>query len=99
MALLCRNRFIQEKISGYCKCWNICHHLLGYGIIGIVIANSFAGFHAETLKRVYVAILGVLAVVVVPLEIYRCKSQIMHHAVIIHRELWNRSRRKLMKLC
>ncbi|TKY53987.1 Cytochrome b561 and DOMON domain-containing protein [Spatholobus suberectus] len=79
-----------NKEAGYCKCWNICHHLLGYAIIGVVIANIFAGFHTEALKRVYVGILGVLAVVAVPLEIYRCMSMIMHHIVTIHNELWNR---------
>ncbi|XP_029129022.1 cytochrome b561 and DOMON domain-containing protein At4g12980-like [Cajanus cajan] len=79
-----------NKEAGYCKCWNICHHLLGYAIIGIVIANISVGFHDETLRRVYEGILGGLTVLVVPLEIYRCKTKIMHHAVIIHRELWNR---------
>lgn len=76
--------------SGYCKCWNICHHVLGYAVIGIGIANIFAGFHDETLKLVYEGILGVLAVVIVPLEIYRCKNKIMHHVVNIHLALWNR---------
>ncbi|RDY14575.1 Cytochrome b561 and DOMON domain-containing protein, partial [Mucuna pruriens] len=79
-----------NKEAGYCKCWNICHHLVGYSIIGIVIANIHAGFHAETLKRVYDGILGVLTVLVVTLEIHRCKFKIMHYAVNIYRELWNR---------
>ncbi|XP_027368654.1 cytochrome b561 and DOMON domain-containing protein At3g25290-like [Abrus precatorius] len=74
-----------NKEAGYCKCWNICHHVLGYAIIGIVIANIFVGLHnqvqAETLKRVYVGILGVLAIAFVLLEIFRCKSVIMQQAV------------------
>ncbi|KAK7387736.1 hypothetical protein VNO78_22526 [Psophocarpus tetragonolobus] len=79
-----------HKEVGYCKCWNICHHLLGYAIIGLVITNIFAGFHNETLKWIYVGVLVVLTVVVIPLEICKCKSKIMDHLVNIHRQLWNR---------
>ncbi|CAJ1941396.1 unnamed protein product [Sphenostylis stenocarpa] len=79
-----------QKEVWYCKCWNICHHLLGYAIIGIVIVNIFAVLQAETLKRVYVGILVVFSVVVVPLEIYRCKFKILLHVAMINHELWNR---------
>ncbi|RYR31261.1 hypothetical protein Ahy_B01g056059 [Arachis hypogaea] len=72
-----------NKEAGYCKCWNICHHVLGYAIIGIVVADIFEGLnnnqsHAENLKWGYVGVLGVLALIVVPMEIFRCKSMIMH---------------------
>ncbi|KAK7363774.1 hypothetical protein VNO77_05931 [Canavalia gladiata] len=74
-----------NKEAGYCKCWKICHHVLGDAIIGIVIADIFVGLHnqsqSETLKWVYLGILGALGVVVVPLEIFRCKTMIMHLAV------------------
>ncbi|CAL0307271.1 unnamed protein product [Lupinus luteus] len=69
-----------NKKAGYCKCWNICHHVLGYAILGIVIANIFTGLHnqsqAEKLKWTYVVILGVLTLIVVILEILKWKSTI-----------------------
>ncbi|KAE9602103.1 putative cytochrome b561/ferric reductase transmembrane [Lupinus albus] len=74
-----------NKKAGYCKCWNICHHVLGYAILGIVIANIFTGLHnqsqAEKLKWAYVVIVGVLALIAVILEILKWKSAIMQKFV------------------
>lgn len=74
-----------NKEAGYRRWWNICHHVFGYVVIGIVIANIFAGIsnqsHAEKLKLAYVVILGVLSVVAVPLQILRFKSTIVQQFV------------------
>ncbi|MED6144099.1 hypothetical protein PIB30_012458 [Stylosanthes scabra] len=85
-----------NKEAGYCKCWNICHHVLGYAIIGIVIADIFEGLnnnqnHNEKLKWGYVGVLGVLALIVVPIEIFRCKSMIMHLSLHFTRSMFTNS--------
>ncbi|XP_028755249.1 cytochrome b561 and DOMON domain-containing protein At3g25290-like [Neltuma alba] len=66
-----------KKDQGYCTSWNICHHVVGYVIVVMVIANIFGGINsrrdeAEKLKWAYLGILCVLALIVAALEVFRC---------------------------
>ena len=70
-----------NKDTGYREWWNIWHHAMGYAAIVMVIANIFAGINnekseAEKLEWAYVAIIGVLIAVAVPLQMLKCKSTI-----------------------
>lgn len=67
---------LPRKDQGYCNSWNICHHVLGYGIVVTIIANIFEGINnnqsgVEKLKWAYVGILGVLALIAAALEIFK----------------------------
>ncbi|XP_031274968.1 cytochrome b561 and DOMON domain-containing protein At4g12980-like isoform X2 [Pistacia vera] len=67
---------LQARREDECRrCWEIYHHVMGYAVIGLSIANIFQGImhqtHAERWKLVYVGILAVLACVVFALEIIR----------------------------
>ncbi|KAF7840600.1 cytochrome b561 and DOMON domain-containing protein [Senna tora] len=63
---------LPKKDQGYCNSWNICHHILGYGIVVTVIANIFEGIMGvKKLKWGYVGILGVLAFITAVLEVFR----------------------------
>ncbi|XVF26079.1 hypothetical protein REPUB_Repub13aG0269200 [Reevesia pubescens] len=59
------------------KCWEVYHHLLGYALIVLSIANIFEGISnvqshaAEKWRWVYVGLLIVLASTAAALEIYR----------------------------
>ncbi|OMO64777.1 Cytochrome b561, eukaryote [Corchorus olitorius] len=59
------------------KCWEIYHHLLGYTIIVLSIANIFQGISniqshsAAKWRWIYVAMLIILALIALALEIYR----------------------------
>lgn len=77
---------LPKKDRGYCKSWNICHHVLGYVIIAIVIANILEGINNESeskrLKWAYVGILGVLALIAAALEIFkRIKSKLLQNSL------------------
>ncbi|KAK6265004.1 Cytochrome b561/ferric reductase transmembrane - like 9 [Theobroma cacao] len=70
--------WLQPKAEDECrKCWEIYHHLLGYALIVLSIANIFQGISnvkshaAEKWRWVYVGMLIVLASTAVALEIYR----------------------------
>ncbi|KAJ0018864.1 hypothetical protein Pint_09840 [Pistacia integerrima] len=67
---------LQARREDECRrCWEIYHHVMGYAVICLSIANIFQGImhqtHAERWKLVYVGILAVLACVVFALEIIR----------------------------
>ncbi|KAI4295946.1 hypothetical protein L6164_035939 [Bauhinia variegata] len=75
-----------NQLEVYCKCWHICHHVLGYTIIAIVIANIIEGINnqsqAEKWKWAYVGIIAALALVAAALEIFRyIKTKIMHQSM------------------
>ncbi|KAG5246696.1 cytochrome b561 and DOMON domain-containing protein [Salix suchowensis] len=55
--------------------WKICHKILGYLLISMIVANIFQGIghkdHAEKWKWIYVGILSVLSFCALVLEIFR----------------------------
>ncbi|KAK4259040.1 hypothetical protein QN277_005416 [Acacia crassicarpa] len=78
-----------KKDQGYCMSWNICHHVVGYVIVVIVIANIFEGINTnksdeadKLMKWAYLGILCVLALTVAALEVLRCiKSKMLLQSV------------------
>ncbi|XP_022723219.1 cytochrome b561 and DOMON domain-containing protein At5g35735-like [Durio zibethinus] len=66
-----------KKEDAFCKCWEIYHHLLGYALIVLSIANTFEGIStiqshaAEKWRWIYVGMLIVLVSTAVALETYR----------------------------
>ncbi|BBH00709.1 Auxin-responsive family protein [Prunus dulcis] len=73
--------------NGFPKYVKICHHLLGYALIALTIANIFEGInnraHAAKWKWTYVGILCVLGVTALGLEIFKwIKRAMMREAVM-----------------
>ncbi|CAN6683110.1 unnamed protein product [Malus baccata var. baccata] len=74
----------QQEEKGFSnKYVKICHHLLGYALIALTIANIFEGIknqaHPPNWKWPYVAILCVLGVTALGLEIFKwIKLKLMH---------------------
>ncbi|XP_059663167.1 cytochrome b561 and DOMON domain-containing protein At5g47530-like [Cornus florida] len=74
----------REENKGH-KYWKIYHHLLGYALIALIIANIFQGINNQSSEDKwrwsYSGILGVLASTALALEICRWKKCINHHAM------------------
>lgn len=76
--------FVRTKKEGHIKWWRICHKILGYAIVAIIIANNILqgiNYQSESggvLNLVSVAILALLLLVALSLEIFRCiKSRLL----------------------
>lgn len=79
--------------NGFPKYVKICHHLLGYALIALTIANIFEGInnraHAAKWKWTYVAILCVLGVTALGLEIFKwIKRAMMREAVKLNSNMY-----------
>ncbi|PON52130.1 Cytochrome b561 and DOMON domain-containing protein [Parasponia andersonii] len=75
------------------KSWEIYHHLLGYVLIALIIADTFEGTNhqhqATKWKWTYVGILVVLALTALSLEIFRwVKSKKIHRTVELNSEMY-----------
>ncbi|XP_062088300.1 cytochrome b561 and DOMON domain-containing protein At5g47530-like [Humulus lupulus] len=84
----------EEEYDHCCrKSWEIYHRLMGYVLIGLIIADIFIGIinqnQSTKWKWSYVAILVILALTSVSLEIYRwVKSKIIQQAVELNSEMY-----------
>ncbi|KAI5330850.1 PREDICTED: cytochrome b561 [Prunus dulcis] len=79
--------------NGFPKYVKICHHLLGYALIALTIANIFEGInnraHAAKWKWTYVGILCVLGVTALGLEIFKwIKRAMMREAVKLNSNMY-----------
>lgn len=79
--------------NGFPKYVKICHHLLGYALIALTIANIFQGInnraHAAKWKWTYVGILCVLGVTALGLEIFKwIKRAMMREAVKLNSNMY-----------
>ncbi|PQQ12148.1 cytochrome b561 and DOMON domain-containing protein [Prunus yedoensis var. nudiflora] len=79
--------------NGFPKYVKICHHLLGYALIALTIANIFEGInnraHAAKWKWTYVGILCVLGVTALGLEIFKwIKRAMMREAMKLNSNMY-----------
>ncbi|KAK9268066.1 hypothetical protein L1049_010505 [Liquidambar formosana] len=70
------------------KCWEIYHHILGYALLALIIANIFQGVKnqssAAKWKWFYVGELGVLATIAVVLELFRCIKFLRDQGMVLN---------------
>ncbi|KAL5578767.1 hypothetical protein UlMin_011209 [Ulmus minor] len=84
----------QPNIENECrKWWKIYHHVLGYALIALIIADIFTGMNkqskASKWKWIYVGILGVLLLIALILEIFRwLKSKILRQTVQLNSTMY-----------
>ncbi|XP_012091311.1 cytochrome b561 and DOMON domain-containing protein At5g35735 [Jatropha curcas] len=80
---------LQPKREGdYRRYWQIYHHLTGYALLAMIIANIFEGIrnqaHSERWKWIYVGILVILGFLAFLLEILRWVKPKIHHRMAFH---------------
>ncbi|KAK4439368.1 cytochrome and DOMON domain-containing protein [Sesamum alatum] len=63
------------EVEGWRKYWVIYHHVVGYALIVLIIANIFEGINNQTAAKrwewVYGTLLGVLGIIALLLEVFR----------------------------